>query len=85
MLNPLLHKICLKQAQIGVIGLGYVGLPLVIAFHKAGFRVIGFDCDQRKVDLFAAGASYIKHLEPCFDFAFFFKDQCFKTALDCEA
>lgn len=61
--NTLLQKIQSKQAQIGVIGLGYVGLPLVIAFHKAGFRVTGFDLDQRKVDLLSACRSYIKHIE----------------------
>lgn len=63
MTNPLLQKIYSRQAQVGVIGLGYVGLPLIIAFHKAGFRVTGFDLDQRKVDLLAAGVSYIKHIE----------------------
>lgn len=61
--NTLLQKIQSRHAQIGVIGLGYVGLPLVIAFHKAGFRVTGFDLDQRKVDMLAAGTSYIKHIE----------------------
>lgn len=61
--SELLHKIQSRHAQIGVIGLGYVGLPLVIAFHKAGFRVTGFDLDQRKVDLLAAGTSYIKHIQ----------------------
>lgn len=63
MTNTLLQKIQSKQAQIGIIGLGYVGLPLVIAFHKAGFRVTGFDLDQRKVELLAAGTSYIKHIQ----------------------
>lgn len=63
MTNTLLQKIQSKKAQIGVIGLGYVGLPLVIAFNKAGFRVTGFDLDQRKVELLAGGASYIKHIQ----------------------
>jgi len=52
-----------KQAKVGVIGLGYVGLPLIHAFVKAGFRTIGFDVDQRKVDSLLAGKSYIKHLD----------------------
>jgi len=63
MSNLLLEKIQSKQAQIGIIGLGYVGLPLVIAFHQAGFRVTGFDLDQQKVDLLAVGTSYIKHIK----------------------
>ena len=53
-----------KQAVIGVIGLGYVGLPLVRAFTAAGFRCMGFDVDQTKVDKLNAGQSYIKHIGP---------------------
>ena len=52
-----------KTASVGVIGLGYVGLPLINAFFNAGFRTIGFDVDQRKVDALAAGRSYIKHVD----------------------
>lgn len=52
-----------KQAHIGVIGLGYVGLPLVRAFTAAGFRCLGFDVDQTKVDKLKAGRSYIKHID----------------------
>jgi len=52
-----------KQAIIGVIGLGYVGLPLVRAFTAAGFRCMGFDVDQSKVDKLNAGQSYIKHID----------------------
>ena len=51
-----------KSATVGVIGLGYVGLPLVRAFVAAGFHTMGFDCDQSKVDRLAAGKSYIKHI-----------------------
>ena len=51
-----------KQATIGVIGLGYVGLPLIHAFVKAGFRCLGFDVDQQKVDLLNKGQSYIGHI-----------------------
>ena len=53
-----------KSALIGVIGLGYVGLPLISAFVNAGFRTLGFDVDQQKVDLLKAGQSYITHLDP---------------------
>jgi len=52
-----------KQATIGVIGLGYVGLPLVRAFTACGFRCLGFDIDQSKVDKLKAGESYIRHID----------------------
>jgi UDP-N-acetyl-D-glucosamine dehydrogenase len=52
-----------KQAVIGVIGLGYVGLPLVRAFTGAGFRCLGFDVDETKVQKLKAGESYIKHID----------------------
>lgn len=52
-----------KQAIIGVIGLGYVGLPLIRAFTAAGFRCMGFDVDQTKVDKLKSGQSYIKHID----------------------
>ena len=58
----MIKKIRAKQAKIGIIGLGYVGLPLVIEFCKAGFKVTGFDVDPRKVDLLKKGKSYIKHI-----------------------
>jgi UDP-N-acetyl-D-glucosamine dehydrogenase len=51
-----------RSAVVGVIGLGYVGLPLIRAFVAAGFRTMGFDVDQTKVDKLAAGQSYIKHI-----------------------
>jgi UDP-N-acetyl-D-glucosamine dehydrogenase len=50
------------SAIVGVIGLGYVGLPLMRAFNAAGFRVIGFDVDQRKIDALHRGENYLKHL-----------------------
>jgi UDP-N-acetyl-D-glucosamine dehydrogenase len=58
----LVEKIDKKHAQIGIIGLGYVGLPLVIEFGRAGFRVTGFDLDENKVQALNAGRSYIKHI-----------------------
>ena len=51
-----------KTALIGVIGLGYVGLPLVIRFAEEGFRVLGFDIDPQKVDKLNRGQSYIRHI-----------------------
>ncbi len=52
-----------KSALVGVIGLGYVGLPLINAFVSAGFRTLGFDVDHRKVDALNSGTSYIKHVD----------------------
>jgi len=58
----LLEKLDNQTASIGVIGLGYVGLPLLSAFIKKGFRCIGYDVDPSKVDLLTSGRSYIKHI-----------------------
>ena len=55
----LLEKIESKQARVGIIGLGYVGLPLAIELAHAGFHVVGFDVDQSKVDALNGGTSYI--------------------------
>jgi UDP-N-acetyl-D-glucosamine dehydrogenase len=60
----LLGKIKDGSAVVGVIGLGYVGLPLLHAFHKAGFRVIGFDIDPAKIQALGRGENYLKHLGP---------------------
>ncbi len=58
----LLEKIKNLDAVVGVIGLGYVGLPLVREFAGKGFKVIGFDVDSAKVEALGAGRSYIKHI-----------------------
>ncbi|MBT6937949.1 MAG: nucleotide sugar dehydrogenase [Candidatus Marinimicrobia bacterium] len=60
--KTLINKINTKDAKIGVIGLGYVGLPLAIRFSQEGFAVTGFDIDEEKVKLLNAGKSYIKHI-----------------------
>ena len=57
--RPLLEKIRSKKARIGVIGLGYVGLPLATEFARAGFDVTGFDVDASKISLINCGKSYI--------------------------
>ena len=57
------ERIANKSAIVGIMGLGYVGLPLARAFIDAGYRVIGFDVDQSKVDQLKAGKSYIGHLD----------------------
>src|ERR1700734_2859378 len=52
-------KIKQRQARVGIIGLGYVGLPLALLFSDQKFAVTGFDIDQRKIDILAQGGSYI--------------------------
>jgi UDP-N-acetyl-D-glucosamine dehydrogenase len=65
-MNPvakdLLARIEGCTAKVGVIGLGYVGLPLAHALHQGGLPIIGFDIDQRKIDAIAAGQNYLQHL-----------------------
>ena len=58
-LEELKQKLESRTAKIGVIGLGYVGLPLVVEFVKAGFEVIGFDIDEETISALNEGRSYI--------------------------
>ena len=62
MSSKLILKITSKDATIGIIGLGYVGLPLVIRFSEEDFRVIGFDIDKTKVQKLNDGDSYLRHI-----------------------
>jgi len=57
--HKLKSKIERRQARVGIIGLGYVGLPLALLFSEQKFKITGFDIDQRKVDTLAQGGSYI--------------------------
>src|SRR5438270_13729987 len=59
-----LGKISSRELRIGIIGLGYVGLPLALLFSEQKFRVTGFDVDQFKVDTLSAGGSYIYRILP---------------------
>ena len=59
----LINKIKDKSARIAVIGLGYVGLPLVIEFCRAGFKVTGFDVDTEKITMLKQGKNYIRHID----------------------
>lgn len=59
MKNELLRKIENKEIVVGVVGLGYVGLPLAVEKAKAGFKTIGFDVQPQKVDMVNAGHNYI--------------------------
>ncbi|HVN87117.1 MAG TPA: nucleotide sugar dehydrogenase [Candidatus Binatia bacterium] len=63
-MNDLRASFEARRAIVGIIGLGYVGLPLAAAFAEAGFAVYGFDVDPAKVDDLRAGRSYIHHLPP---------------------
>ena len=62
MKNGLIKKLLDKRAVIGVIGLGYVGLPLSFRYAEAGFKVLGFDIDPEKVEKLNVGKSYIEHI-----------------------
>jgi UDP-N-acetyl-D-glucosamine dehydrogenase len=60
--TDLIAKLNARTALVGIIGLGYVGLPLARTFCAAGYLVIGFDIDQAKVERLHAGESYLKHI-----------------------
>ena len=60
--DQLIEKIQTNKARIGIVGLGYVGLPLVLRFGEERFSVIGFDVDPVKVQKLNAGESYIRHI-----------------------
>jgi UDP-N-acetyl-D-glucosamine dehydrogenase len=62
MKDKLIQQIQDKTAVIGIVGLGYVGLPLMLRFVEAGFHVLGFDIDKNKIDQLNNGKSYIKHI-----------------------
>ena len=61
--EKLRDRISTKKARVGVLGLGYVGLPLAVEFARAGFEVVGIDVQQSKVDQFNSGHSYIKDVK----------------------
>ena len=61
--DDLIRKIKSHDAVVGIVGLGYVGLPLVLRFGEVGFHVIGFDVDSGKVELLNRGGSYIGYIE----------------------
>src|SRR5881409_241330 len=60
--NDLIAKIQAHEARVGIVGLGYVGLPLVLRFGEEHFPVLGFDVDAVKVRKLQAGESYIRHI-----------------------
>ena len=78
MKKQLLARINDRSATVGVIGLGYVGLPLAVEFARAGFTVIGFDVSQRVCDLLNAGSSHIQDV-PSREVADFVKSGHFRA------
>src|SRR6201987_2459601 len=62
--DQLKNKIQQREARVGIIGLGYVGLPLALLYSEQKFKVTGFDIDKRKVDTLAKGGSYIYRIAP---------------------
>ena len=62
-MTTLNQKLQNRDALVGVIGLGYVGLPLAVAFGEAGFSVLGFEVDSSKVDALLDGTSYIPDID----------------------
>jgi UDP-N-acetyl-D-glucosamine dehydrogenase len=63
LVSALEEKLKSKQAKIGIVGLGYVGLPLGVEFALKGFSVVGIDLDQRKIDSLSAGKNYIQDIQ----------------------
>jgi UDP-N-acetyl-D-glucosamine dehydrogenase len=62
--SELEKRLSSRDATVGVVGLGYVGLPLALTMAEAGKRAVGFDVDRAKVDKLRAGESYIRHIAP---------------------
>src|SRR6266403_469758 len=64
LLTDLKSRIEARKARVGIIGLGYVGLPLALLYSEQKFPVTGFDIDQRKIDTLASGGTYIFRITP---------------------
>ncbi|MDA7827787.1 nucleotide sugar dehydrogenase [Rhodobacteraceae bacterium] len=61
--HELLQKLTTRTAKIGIFGMGYVGQPLALRYSEVGYKVLGFDIDQEKVDALNAGKSQIEHIK----------------------
>lgn len=62
-LDDLVHRFETRTATVGIVGLGYVGLPLLLRFVECGYKVIGFDIDDAKIDALRQHRSYIRHID----------------------
>ncbi|MCK5396183.1 MAG: nucleotide sugar dehydrogenase, partial [Gammaproteobacteria bacterium] len=62
MKQHLINKLTDKTAVIGIVGLGYVGIPLALRYTEAGYKVLGFDIDPEKIKKISSGKTYIKHI-----------------------
>jgi UDP-N-acetyl-D-glucosamine dehydrogenase len=62
MKQQLINKLTDKTAVIGILGLGYVGIPLALRYAEVGYKVLGFDIDPEKITKISAGKTYIKHI-----------------------
>src|SRR5690348_2668311 len=80
-LQSLKEKIQSKTARVGIVGLGYVGLPLATEFAKAGFHVTGIDVQHSKVDSLNRGRSHVQDV-PSSDVAQMIRDQRFRATTD---
>src|SRR5262245_41105226 len=60
--SSFIRKLESRTARISVIGLGYVGLPLILGLHGRGLPTLGLDVDQAKIDSLLAGKSYLQHI-----------------------
>src|SRR5215212_10134639 len=81
MKEQVLSRINDKSAVVGIVGLGYVGLPLAIEFANAGFKIIGFDVSQRVVDKLMRGESHIQDV-PSADVARYVERGLFEATTD---
>src|SRR3712207_4119868 len=79
--DVLLGRIRDRSAKVGVVGLGYVGLPLAVEFAKAGFRVVGYDVSERVVGGLRAGRSHIQDV-PAADVASLVRNGMFEATTD---
>ncbi|HTW91828.1 MAG TPA: nucleotide sugar dehydrogenase [bacterium] len=61
--SELIKRLNVKQSVIGIVGLGYVGLPLMLRYQEVGYRVLGLDIDQTKVERLNKGETYIAHIK----------------------
>lgn len=62
MFDALMQRIADQSAQLGIVGLGYVGVPIMLAYANNGYRVLGFDVDPEKIEAISEGSSLIRHI-----------------------